>query len=258
MSQLSKLKSKKLVRGLPDIKFEKDMLCDACAKGKQTKTHFSPKDIVNTSRCLELLHIDLFGPTRTASLNGKHYCLVIVDDYTRYSWVMFLAVKSDALKSLVSLVTKLVNQFDCKVKQIRSDHGREFENARFEEFCTLRGIHHNFSSPRTPQQNGVVERKNRSLQELARTMLCETNLPKHFWAEAINTACHVLNRLSIRSILKKTPYELLFGKQPNVSHFHSFGCKCFIHNNGKDNLGKIDAKSDEGIFLGYSSNSRAY
>ena len=96
------------------------------------------------------------------------------------------------------------------------------------------------------------------MQELARTMLCETNLPKHLWAEAINTACHVLNRLSIRSILKKTPYEFLYGKQPFVFHFHPFGCKCFIHSNGKDNLGKFDAKSDKGILLGYSSNSRAY
>ena len=93
---------------------------------------------------------------------------------------------------------------------------------------------HNFSAPRTPQQNGVVERKNRTLQEIARTMLNENGLPKYFWAEAVNTACYVVNRAHIRSILKRTPYELWKGKLPNISYFHAFGCKCFVHNNGKE------------------------
>jgi len=113
------------------------------------------------------------------------------------------------------------------------------------------GIKHNFSAPRTPQQNGVVERKNRSLEELARTLLNETELPKYFWADAISTTCYVLNRVLIRQILKKTPYELFKGRKPNASHIKGFGCKCFILNNGKDNLGKFDSKADEGIFFGY-------
>ena len=112
--------------------------------------------------------------------------------------------------------------------------------------------------PRTPQQNGVVERKNRSLEELAKTMLNETKLPKYFWADAVNTAFYVCNRVLIRPILKKTPYELYKARKPNISHFHAFGCKCFVLNNGKDNLGKFDPKSNKGIFLGYSLNSKAY
>src|SRR4051812_39401699 len=144
------------------------------------------------------------------------------------------------------------------VVAIRSDHGGEFENHFFENYCDKHGIEHNFSAPRTPQQNGVVERKNRVLEELARTMLNESNLPKYFWADAISTACYVLNRIIIRPILNKTPYELLKGRKPNVSHLHVFGCKCFVLNNGKDNLGKFDAKADEGIFLGYSQSSKAY
>ena len=115
---------------------------------------------------------------------------------------------------------------------------------------------HKFFAPRTPQQNGVVKRKNRTFW--ARTMLCENNLPKYFWAEAINTSCYIINRAMIRPILKKTPYELFRERKPNISYFHPFGCKCFVLNNGKHNLGKFDAKSDEGIFLGYSLTSKAF
>ena len=143
------------------------------------------------------------------------------------------------------------------ISSIRSDHGGEFQNHDVQEFCELNGYNHNFSTPRNPQQNGVVERKNRNLQEMARTMLNEHSLPKYFWAEAINTACYILNRVLVRPLLTKTPYELWNNKKPNVSYFKVFGCKCFILNE-KDNLGKFDAKSDEGIFLGYSSVSKAF
>ena len=117
---------------------------------------------------------------------------------------------------------------------------------------------HNFSSPRTPQQNGVVKRKNQVLEELVRTMLKEGGLPKYFWANAISTTCYVLNKILIRPILDKTPYELLKGRKPNLSHLHVFVCKCFVLNNGKENLGKFDAKVDEGIFFRYSQSSKAY
>jgi len=125
-------------------------------------------------------------------------------------------------------------------------------------FCEKFGIQHNFSAPRILQQNGVVERKNRALEEIGRTLLNETNLPKYFWADAVNTACYVLNRVLIKPILKKTPYELFKGIKSIISHFRVFGCKCFILNNGKDNPSKFDSKTNEGIFLGYSSQSHAY
>ena len=102
-----------------------------------------------------------------------------------------------------------------------------------------------------------MERKYRSLEELARTLLNDSNLPKYSWADVVNT-CYVLNRVLIRPMLKKTPYELYKGRKPNISHFKVFGCKCFVLNNGKDNIGKFDAKADDGIFIGYSSHSHAY
>ena len=126
------------------------------------------------------------------------------------------------------------------------------------EFCDKNGIEHQFSAPRTSQQNRVAERKNRTLIEIAKTMLCDNNLPKYFWAEAVNTACYISNRVFIRPILKKTPYELWKDKRPNISYFHPFGTKCYILNNGNDQIAKFDAKSDEGVFHGYSLNSKAY
>lgn len=166
--------------------------------------------------------------------------------------------KNDAFKAFKKYATQVQNEKSLKIVSIRSDHGGEFQNSSFENFCEENGIHHNFSAPQTPQQNGVVERKNQSLIELARTMLSESNLPKYFWADAVNTACYVSNRVNIRPILKKNPYELFKGRKQNISYFHVFGCKCFILNNDKDNLGKFDKKSDKGIFLGYSLSSKAY
>ena len=166
--------------------------------------------------------------------------------------------KNDAFKAFKRYAKQVQNEKSLKITSIRSDHGGEFQNSLFEEFCEENGIFHNFSAPRTPQQNGVVERKNRSLVELARTMLSDSSLPKYFWADAVSTACYVSNRVIIRPILKKTPYEIYKGRKPNISHFHIFGCKCFVLNNDKDNLGKFDEKSDEGIFLGYSLSSKSF
>ncbi|XP_052291943.1 uncharacterized protein LOC127900768, partial [Citrus sinensis] len=257
MDLISKISKDDLVKGLPKIGFQKDKICEACQFGKQIKTSFKNKNHISTSKPLELLHIDLFGPSRYSSLNGKYYAFVIVDDYSRYTWVLFLANKDDALDAFKVLCKKLQNEKGHGIVCIRSDHGGEFENHAFESFCNNLGIEHQFSSPRTPQQNGVVERKNRSIQEMARTMLNENALPKYFWAEAVNTACYVLNRVLIRPNLNKTPYELWKDRKPNIGYFKVFGCKCFVLNT-KDNLGKFDSKSDVGIFLGYSNSSKAY
>ena len=257
MDLLNKLSTRQLVKGLPSVSFQKDKICDACQFGKQIKSSFKSKKMISSKRPLELLHLDLFGPMRTASLGGKFYVFVIVDDFSRFTWVLFLTHKNEALQSFSNLCKRIQNEKGVSIISIRSDHGKEFENKEFEKFCLENGFDHNFSAPRTPQQNGVVERKNRSIQEMARTLLNENNLPKYFWGEAVHTSCYVLNRVSIRPILKKTPYELWKGKKPNISYFKVFGCKCFILNQ-KDDLGKFDSKSDVGIFLGYSTSSKAF
>ena len=149
------------------------------------------------------------------------------------------------------------NEKGYSISSIRSDHGKEFENLGFDAFYEENRISHNFFTPRTPQQNGIVKRRNKILKEMARIMLCENILPKYFWAKAINTSCYIINRAMIKLILKKTPYELFRERKPNISYFHPFGCKCFVLNNGKDNLGKFDAKIDS-IFLGYYLTSKAF
>ncbi|RDX61547.1 hypothetical protein CR513_60213, partial [Mucuna pruriens] len=190
---------KHLVRCLPSLVYKENLLCDACKKGKQVRRSFESKNIVSTSKPLDLLHIDLFGPTKIASMSGKRYGLML----SRWTWVMFLDHKD------------------------KSDHGGKIENENFQKFYKEYDMLHNISCPRTPQQNGVMEKKNISLQKIART------------------------------ISKKTPYESWNGRQPNISYSHPFGCKYFILNT-KDNLGKFDPKSDKGTFLGYSNASKAY
>ena len=183
---------------------------------------------------------------------------VLVDDYSRYTWTLFLPSKDKVFEEFQVLISLLEKSLDTSLMAIRSDHGSEFQNASFLEYCRKKGITHNFSAPRTPQQNGVVERKNRTLESMSRTMMISNKVPRHFWAEAVNTACYILNRAMIRPQLNKTSSELLRGRKPNISHLRVFGSKCFVLNNGKNVLGKFDPRSDEGVFVGYVPNSKAY
>ncbi|WVZ80695.1 hypothetical protein U9M48_028152 [Paspalum notatum var. saurae] len=207
MSTLKKLMKKDLVRGLKDITFEKDKLCSACQTGKQVANTYPSKTFMSTSRPLELLHMDLFGPTTYTSVGGNNY------DTHGY----FLEDKTKVAHSS--------NEFNTSIVKIRSDNGREFDNTNIEDYCDDVGIKHEFSAIYTPQQNGVVERKNRTLITLARSMLDEYGTSEKFWAEAVNTACYTSNRLYPHRFLDKTPYELLNGRKPNISYFRLFGCK---------------------------------
>ncbi|GJU97930.1 retrovirus-related pol polyprotein from transposon TNT 1-94 [Tanacetum coccineum] len=257
MQLIQSLASKELVRNLPKLKFDRHF-CDACKIGKQAHASHKAKNIVSTTRCLELLHMDLFGPSAVRSYGGNRYTLVIVDDYSRYTWTRFLENKTEAFGEFEIFSKMIQNKLGCSIVSIRSDHGREFDNeVQFGNYCELNGISHNFSAPRTPQSNGVVERKNRTLQEMSRTMLNEQSIPQKFWCNAVDTSTYIINRISIRHILGKTPYELLRGRKPNLNYFKVFGSKCFILNT-KDYLTKFDPKSYEGVFLGYSQNSKAY
>ncbi|XP_050290511.1 uncharacterized protein LOC126728770 [Quercus robur] len=155
------------------------------------------------------------------------------------------------------LMEEVTVEKDTVIARIRSDHGREFENTKLATFYNEQGTHQEFSSPKTPQQNGIVERKNRVVQKMTCVMLHNKKLPKSFWGEAVNTACHTLNRVYFRPDSKKTPYELWRRKKPVVKYFRIFGSDCYILRD-RENLEKFDAKSDKGYFLGYSSTSRAY
>ncbi|GKE28554.1 putative ribonuclease H-like domain-containing protein, partial [Tanacetum coccineum] len=206
---MNKLVRGNLVRGLPSKIFENDRTCVACQKGNQHKASCKTKLVSSISQPLQMLHMDLFGPTSVRSINHKTYCLVVTDDYGRFSW-----------------------------------------------FRGMKGIKREFSVARTPQQNEVAERKNRTLIEAARTMLADSLLTTTFLVEAVSTSCYVHNRVLVTKPHNKTPYELLHSRPPNISFMRPFGCPVTILNT-LDLLGKFDEKADEGFFVGYSINSKA-
>jgi hypothetical protein len=201
--------------------------------------------------------MDLFDPIAYLSIGGSKYGLVIVDDFSRFTWVFFLQDKSKTQGTVKRFLRRAQNEFELKVKKIRSDNGSEFKNLQVEEFLEEQGIKHEFSAPYAPQQNGVVERKNRTLIDMARTMLGEYKTPERFWLEAVNTACHAINRLYLHRLLKKTSYELLTGNKPNVSYFRVFGSKCYILVK-KGRHSEFSPKAVEGFLLGYDSNTKVY
>ncbi|KAJ9539003.1 LOW QUALITY PROTEIN: hypothetical protein OSB04_031736 [Centaurea solstitialis] len=172
----------------------------------------------------------------------------MVDEYSRYTWLEFLRMKSEAPELIIKFIKRIQVLLQLPVRKIRSDNGTEFKNATLDAYLTSVLILH---------KNGVVERGNRTLVEAARTMLAYSGLPLTFWAEAVCTACFTQNRTIITKRFKKTPYHIINRRVPNVKFFHVFGCRCYILNN-RDNLGKFDKKADEGYFLGYSLTSKTF
>nr|GEZ87955.1 integrase, catalytic region, zinc finger, CCHC-type, peptidase aspartic, catalytic [Tanacetum cinerariifolium] len=177
-----------LVTGLLKFKYHKEHLCPSCEQRKSKRASHPPKPVPNSRQRLHLLHMDLCGPMRIASINGKRYVLVIVDDYSRYTWVHFLRSKDEAPEVIIKFLKRITVLFQSLVIIIRTDNDTEFKNQVLKEYFDTVGISHQMSSVRTPQQNGVVERRNRTLVEAARTMLIFSRAPLFLWAEAIATA----------------------------------------------------------------------
>nr|GEW96010.1 putative ribonuclease H-like domain-containing protein [Tanacetum cinerariifolium] len=230
---MNKLVKGNLVRGLPSKVFENDNTCVACKKGKQHRASCKTKHVSSINQPLYRLHMDLFGPTFVKSLNKKSYCLVVTDDYRRFTWVFFLATKDATSSILKTFIIGLENQLTLKVKVIKSDNGIEFKNNDLNQFCRMKGIKREFSIPRTHQQNGIAERKSRTLIEAARTMVLVTK-PHN-----------------------KTHYELLHGKTPSIGFMRPFGCLVTILNT-LDSLGKFDGKVDKGFLVRYYVSSKSF
>ena len=180
MFQLDKLLRKELVIGLRKLHFKNDMICDSCQWGKQTKSSFKNKPEISTNRPLQLLHMDLVGPARVKSLGRNLDTLVIVDDFSRFTWTIFLSSKDETFDLFVVFANKVQNEKGICITAIRTNHGGEFENQAFGEFYYAHGIDHNFLAPRTPQQNSVVVRKNRVLIEMGHAMLNENQTSQVF------------------------------------------------------------------------------
>jgi transposase InsO family protein len=261
MRNLHKLQREGHILGLMNVAFEKDRPCGACQVGKQVEAPHHAKNIMTTTRPLEMLHMDLFGPITYKSISGNKYGLVITDDYSRFTWVFFLQNKGETQEVLKKFLKRAQNEFDAKVKKIRSDNGTEFKNTQVEDYLDKEGINKasnmSFRPPYTPQQNGVAERKNRTLIDMERTMFDEYKTSSQFWTEAVNTACHDTNHLYLHKLLKKTPYELFTGNKPNVSYFRFFESKCYVLQK-RSKSSKFAPKVYEGFLLGYDLNLRVY
>ncbi|GKE00121.1 retrovirus-related pol polyprotein from transposon TNT 1-94 [Tanacetum coccineum] len=217
---LNKLAKDGLSRGIPKLKFQKDHMCSACALGKSKKSSHQPKAEDTNQEKLYLLHMDLCGPMHVESINRKNNILVIVDDYSRFTWVRFLRSKDEAPNAIFKCIK---NIHVPTVRNVRIDNGTEFVNKTLRDFYGNVGISHQTSVAHTPQQNGVVERQNQNLMEAAHTMLIFLKAHLFLWAKAINTACYTQNRSLIRLRYNKTPYELMHDKKPDLSFLHVFG-----------------------------------
>nr|GEU37213.1 hypothetical protein [Tanacetum cinerariifolium] len=230
LETMNKLVKGNLVRGLPSKLFKNDQTSVACQKGKQHIASCKSKVENSISLPLHLLHMDLFGPTFVKSLMKKMYCLVVIDDYSRFTWVFFLATNDETSGIFKSFITRIENLVD---------HKRQFSVAR------------------TPQQKGVAKRRNKILIEAARTMLADSKLPTTFWVEAVNTACYIKNKVLVVKPFNKTPYELFHNRTPTLSFMRPFRCLVTILNT-IDQLGKFDVKADKDFFVRYSLNSKAF
>ncbi|GKE58201.1 retrovirus-related pol polyprotein from transposon TNT 1-94 [Tanacetum coccineum] len=242
---LNDLARKDLVRGLPRLKFEKDHLYSACQLVKSRKATHKPKTINTIMEVLHTLHIDLCRPLRVRSINGKKYILIIVNDYSRFTWVKFLRSKDETPAFVINLLKQLQVGLNKTVRFVRTDNGIEFVNKALTDYYVSVGITHKKTVQRTPQQNGVVERRNRTLVEATRTMMIFSKAPLHLWAEAVATAGYTQNRSLIHTLHNKTPYELVHDKKPDLSFLRIFGALCYPTNDSED-LGKLKARVDIG------------
>nr|CAN63433.1 hypothetical protein VITISV_033829 [Vitis vinifera] len=200
---------------------------------------------------------DVSGPQKTPSLKGSKYYIAFIDDFTRFCWIYFLTCKSEVADVFLRYKAMVENQSEYRIKVIRSNNGTEYTSEKFNKFCEDAGIDHQLTAPYTPQQNGVVERKNRTIMEMTRCLLHEKELPKSFWAEAANTVVFLLNILPTKALQKQAPFEAWFGYKPMLMNLKTFGCLCFSYV-PQVKRDKLDKKSEPGIFIGYNSTSKAY
>ena len=257
ITNLKKLKEDNLVRDFDMGKNSKLEFCEGCVYGKQHRDKFPKDGGTRATRILELVHSDVNGPMKTPTHGGAKYFVLFIDDFTRKTFVYFLTQKSQVLEKFKEFKAFVENETGCQIQTLRSDNGGEYTSKAFNDFCREHGIQRQFSTPYTPQQNGVAERKNRTLVESARCMLQHAGLSNVFWAEAINTAVYVLNRAPTSAVKGKTPQEAWSGKKPTVEHFRVFGCEAYAHVSDEKRT-KLDLKSVKCIFLGYYEGSKCY
>ncbi|MCO5565008.1 hypothetical protein L7F22_018678 [Adiantum nelumboides] len=254
---LMTLQRHNMVHDLSLLEMPPRHVCEGCVLGKMHRFAFSQDGSVRATRKLQLVHSDVCGPMRTPSVGNSLYFVTFIDDFSRFCWVYPLKAKSDVFAVFQHYVSMVENETGCKVQTLRTDRGGEYMSGAFKDFLGKKGIKHQCTMPYTPQQNGVVERKNRSLMEMARCMLKAKSLPHKLWMEAVACAAHVLNRCPTRALKTITPYESWYDRKPSVNYLRVFGCLAYAHI-PQQLRGKLDDKAVKCIFVGYSSGSKGY
>jgi transposase InsO family protein len=265
LGHVSKERLKILVKNniLNELDFSDLNDCVECFKGKIT--NLRKKTAYRSRNLLELIHTDICGPFRHQTICGNVYFITFIDDFSRYCYVYLLSEKSQALKAFQVFKLEVENQLEKKIKTVRSDRGGEFygkytesgqQKGPFALFLQEHGIKAQYTTPFNPQQNGVAERKNRTLLNMVRCMMCTTGLPKFLWGEALKTANYICNRTPSKAI-EKTSFELWCGRKPSLFHCHVWGChaEARIYN---PNLNKLDSKTVSCYFIGYPDKSKGY
>ncbi|KAG8483501.1 hypothetical protein CXB51_023279 [Gossypium anomalum] len=238
-----------------NLPINKDFTCSICPMARQSKLPFPPS-VSRATTPFSLLHLDVWGPYRVSTHSGHRFFLTIVDDHTRMTWVYLLKLKSDVVIALKKFFLMVQTQFSAVIQTVRSDNGSEFFNSSCSSFFESLGIIHQSSCIDTPQQNGIAERKHRHLLEIARALRFHSNVPLKFWGDCILAACYIINRLPSSVLAWRTPFELLYKKPPNFSHFRVFGCLCFAVK--PHNSDKFSSRSLPSVFLGYSPSKKGY
>lgn len=249
------LDSQLLVSGVKLVNCGVKCYCEVCLLGKMTRLPF-PRSEIRTKQPLDLVHTDVCGPMQTVSPSGKRYMVTFIDDFSRYTVVYLLTHKSEVFGKMKEYIEMVKTKFSRKVKVFRSDRGGEYIGNEVTTYLKKEGIQVQYTAAYTPEQNGVAERKNRTLIEMARCMLLDADLGYRFWAEAVMTANYIQNRLPTRPI-QVTPYEGWNDSKPDLKHFKIFGSKCFVHVPAAKRR-KLDNRADSMIFVGYDNQSKAY
>ena len=253
---LQQLNQQSMVIGLPSVQFSGGV-CQGCILGKHPKEKFDKGKAWRASQILELVHSDLAGPFQHPSFSKARYVLTFIDDFSRYTWVYFLKQKSEVFEHFQDFKTFVEKQSGNIIKVLRTDNGGEYVNHRFEKFCTSEGIDLQHSVPYNPQQNGVAERKNRFLKEMANCMIHSRSLAPQYWAEAINCACYIQNRVPHQALKGITPFEAWSGRKPSVKHFRVFGSPAWAHIPAEKRKA-LDPQSRPCIFVGYPDGVKGY
>ncbi|CAN1766567.1 Retrovirus-related Pol polyprotein from transposon TNT 1-94 [Linum perenne] len=238
-----------------------DLRCESCQYAKNHKAVFAPRSY-SPSKPFYLIHSDVWGPSKVKTLSEKRWFITFIDDHTRMCWVYFFKHKYEVEEIFKQFYNMIFTQFHTAISVLRTDNGTEFFNSKMSDFLLSKGIIHQSSCPNTPQQNGVAERKNRHVLEVARALMFSANLPKYFWGDAVLTATYLINRLPSKTLSFLTPLQCLQNVFP-TNHLVSdiplkmFGCTCFVLIPPQFRT-KLDPRSVKRVFLGYASNKKGY